>query len=144
MGQGFVWLHMDGEVHLKDLADTIPDRRAVARFLRMSKSTRSELIADRALNQATDHSVMWNVAFDEFGHFLENHLTLECDDCLQWQDKVFGKRSLQVASTDAAYFDWAYDTVWATTIGLAAAQEAAGDSDDVTSHIRSGCSKGGF
>jgi len=143
MGEGFVWLHMDSGVHLEDFSDTIPDRRAVAGFLRMSQTPRSQRIADRALNQAVDRSVMWHEAIDEFGHFTENHTALECDDCFPWQDKVFAESSLQVASGDAAYFDWAYDAVWATAIGLVAAQEA-GDSDDVTSHIRSGGGKGGF
>jgi len=74
---------------------------------------------------------------------MENFTALECDDCFPWQDKVFSESSLQVASTDAAYFDQAYDAVWATAIGLVAAQEA-GDSNNVISHIRSGGGKGGF
>jgi len=142
MSEGFVWLHLDSGMHLEDFADTIPNRRAVAGFLRMSKIPRSERIADRALHQAIDRSVMWHEAIDEFGQFMENHTALECDDCVPWQDKVFAESSLQVASTDAATFDWAYDAVWATAIGLVAAQQT--DSDDVTSHIRSGGGKGGF
>jgi len=87
---------------------------------------------------------MWHEAIDEFGDFIENHAALECNDCFPWQDKIFAESSLQVASTrtDAAYFDWAYDAVGATAIGLVAAQEK-GD-PDVTSHIRSGGGKGGF
>jgi len=143
MSEGFVWLHLDGGIHLEDFADTIPNSRAVAGFLRMSMRPRSERIAIRALHQAIDRSIMWHETIDKFGHFMENHTALECDDCVPWQDKVFAESILQVASTDAATFDWAYDAVWATAIGLVAAQEA-GDSDDVTSHIRSGGGKGGF
>ena len=71
-------------VHLEDFADTIPFRRAVAGFLRMLQSPGSKRIADRALNQAADRSVMWHETIDEFGHFIENHAALECDDCFPW------------------------------------------------------------
>jgi len=110
MGEGFVWLHMDSGVHLEDFADTIPFRRAVAGFLRMSQSPGSKRIADRALNQAADRSVMWHETIDEFGHFIENHAALECDDCFPWQDKVFGDRAALVLTYNLENLQGPVDT----------------------------------
>ena len=153
MGEGFVWLNVD-DISLPKMIksfDTPSLRKSIAGFFNMAISPSSQHIADTALNTA-NRSSMRDEAIDEWGRKLESNSELRCNNgllpqthaqChLPWQDAVFAASSLQEASADAAYFDYAYDAVWAAAIGLAAAAVSKDADADVTSYIRSAEFKG--